>query len=80
MEEVNKFQAVNTAETAEQLKSAIMLCADDDIIEGRTEQFNAKRMCEHLDAYLNHEHDYPNVLTRKWGIRQQAMYIKFYSK
>jgi hypothetical protein len=78
MRDLEKYQAVNSAETFEDLKSAIMVCANEDgSIDGREQMFDAKRMCEGLDLYVM-DLAPPNVLTRKWGIRQQAMYLKYY--
>lgn len=79
MTELEKYEAVNSAESVEELKAAMRLCADGALIEGRERAFDVERMCEGLDMYINEEAP-PNVLTRKWGIRQQAMYIKFYEK
>lgn len=78
MTDLEKYQAVNKCETLEELAQCILSFADENgVIEGRTRPFEAKLMANACRGYSLH---YPNVLTREWGIRQQAMYILFYSK
>ena len=35
-------------------------------------------MANNLEIYVNGRNETPNVLTREFGIRQQAMYLKYY--
>jgi hypothetical protein len=78
MTELEKYEAVNKCETVEELSEIILKFANGDgMIEGRIKEFNAERMVEGLKAYMVDEAA-PNVLTRNYGIRQQAMYIKYY--
>jgi hypothetical protein len=78
--ELGKYQAVNSADTVESLKEAIMACSDGGIITGREMQFDAKRMCDNLELYMRDASPVTglqaNTLTRNWGIRQQAIYLK----
>lgn len=72
------YDRVNSCETFEGLANIIRSLADEDgMIQGRTKKFNAEQMAE---ACMNFHHFRPNVLTREFGIRQQAMYINHYSK
>lgn len=79
MTELEKYEAVNKCETLEELGSLILKFADENgMIKGRIKDFNAEKMVEGLKAFINDE-AVPNVLTRNYGIRQQAMYIKYYN-
>jgi hypothetical protein len=75
MNELEKYQAVNFTKSLKELADVILSFADKEgLIEGRMSTFDAKRMadrCHMFDSYL------PNVLTRRWGIRQQAMMLSF---
>lgn len=79
MTELEKYEAVNKCKTVEDLGSLILKFADENgMIKGRIKDFNAEKMVEGLKAFINDE-AVPNVLTRNYGIRQQAMYIKYYN-
>ena len=79
MTELEKYEAVNSCETVEELKSLILKFADKNgMIKGIIEEVDAKKMVLGLNAFINNEAP-PKVLTRKYGIRQQAMYIKYYN-
>ena len=81
MTDLEKYKRVNACETIEELQACIKGFADElGQIQGRTKKFSADNMAINADLYYN---DFvgsivPNVLTREFGIRQQAMYIKFY--
>lgn len=77
MTDLEKYEAVNKAETFEELAQVIESFADEDgKIKGRTRSFDAKKMADACRIYS----DLPrNILTREFGIRQQAMYIDYYS-
>jgi hypothetical protein len=73
--ELEKYDAVNSCETLEELANVIRDMGVDGMIQGRTKVFKAEEMalyCENFDLELH------NLLTREYGIRQQAMYILFY--
>lgn len=73
--ELEKYEAVNRCETLEELANVIRGFGVDGMIQGRTKVFKAEKMalyCEEFDAGIH------NLLTREYGIRQQAMYILFY--
>lgn len=79
MDELEKFKAVNSCETIEALKNCILLIADiDGMIQGRTRQFNAEKMASYVE-HVTHGDLPANVLTREFGIRQQALYLKHYN-
>lgn len=80
MTELEKYQAVNQCETAEELGNVISKLADSEgKIQGRVEKFDSITMLIGLEMYME-DRMYPNILTREYGIRQQAMYLKYYTK
>ena len=81
MTELEKFQLVNSCETSQELADAIIKMADPETgeIKGRTRSFDAKRMSNNVFGVINGHYEF-NVLTREWGIRQQAMYLIHYEK
>jgi hypothetical protein len=80
MTELEKYQLVNRAENAEQLKQAILSIADENgKIEGRGKSLDAKGQSENVDQFMTGS-KFPNYLTRSYGIRQQALYIAYYEK
>lgn len=83
--ELARYDAVNECETIEELQEVILSFADErGEIKGRTRYFNAQKMADFALKYYEDESDNevypPNLLTRNWGIRQQAMYIKWVNK
>lgn len=78
MDREEKYDAVNVCKTFEELAQVIESFADSDgLIQGRSRKFEAQKMANLCRVYV----DYPrNVLTREFGIRQQAMYIEHYTK
>ena len=75
--DIQKYDLVNSCETADDLSKAILAMADEnDIIHGRSRTFTASKMAVYPAAVIAGECT-PNVLTRMYGIRQQALYIKF---
>lgn len=80
MTDLEKYEAVNACETLGSLAQVILSFADEDgMIQGRTKKFNAELMAHSAKNYnvLVRTHQ-ANVLTREFGIRQQAMYITHY--
>lgn len=75
------YQKVNETESLHELANVIRGLADDEtgLINGRHRSFKAEKMalqCEDFATYM--ELQQPEVLTRRWGIRQQAMYLYWY--
>lgn len=78
MTELQRYEAVNKAETLQELAEVIRSFANDEgIIEGRTRGFDAERMARNCEMF---DQIPPNALTRNYGIRQQALYIQYYNK
>jgi len=76
MTELQKWQAVNRCENGKALHDLIIQFADEDgMIQGRERKFSATQMAHHVHDVMQNE--YPNnLLTREFGIRQQALYLK----
>jgi hypothetical protein len=76
MSELEIWKAVNKCETPQQLKDQIMKMVDGEgMIQGRTRKFSAEEMAMGLDMYMKNEMP-ANVVTREYGLRQQAIYLK----
>lgn len=78
MDDLQKFYFVNTCETAQELSKIIQMFADKEtgLIQGRRRQFSADKMASCVPFVIDGSIP-ANVLTREWGIRQQALYIKY---
>ena len=77
--DLEKFQLINACETVEDLTVAIEAFADPEgLIQGRTRMFDAHRMVRNVQSVIE-EGASPNLLTREFGIRQQALYIRHYT-
>ena len=77
MSKLKIYEAVNKCETFEELAKVIESLANDDgMIQGRKREFNAAKMAEACRSFTTARA--PNVLTREFGIRQQALYIQYY--
>lgn len=78
MDDLQKFYFVNTCETAQELSKLIEMFADKEtgLIQGRRRQFSAGKMASYVQLVIDGSAP-ANVLTREWGIRQQALYIKY---
>jgi hypothetical protein len=72
---------VNAAETGEQLSAAILAIANQEtgMIKGRSREFSAAKMADAVKIVLSTGRNF-NLLTREYGIRQQAMYLVHYIK
>ena len=79
MTTLEKYELVNMCDTPAELSDAILKCSVNGLIEGRRQQFDAALMSrdaiEVIAGLLS-----PNRLTRTFGIRQQALYIKYHEK
>lgn len=74
----NKYEQVNHCENAGQLKAVVISLADTKgVIQGRRRSFKAARMAEFVEGVIAGVLP-PECLTREFGIRQQALYIKYY--
>lgn len=80
MTELEKWQAVNQCENQAQLADLIAKFADEDgMIQGRERKFDASKMIIGLSYFMVDQMP-ANVLTREYGIRQQAIYLKIFNK
>lgn len=76
LDELEMFKQVNACETLSELAKVIESFADDNgMIQGRKKKHDAKLMSIICKRFSPSEH---NMLTREFGIRQQALYILFY--
>jgi cytoskeletal protein CcmA (bactofilin family) len=72
-----KFELVHKCETAEELHSAVLQCAENGVIQGRNKEFEATRLAENVYHVIEGVLPFTR-LTRNYGIRQQAIYIAYY--
>ena len=73
------YEAINTAETFAELSHAILKCADKDgNIQGRKIKFNAEEASQICLNLRDAEFKNFRLLTREFGIRQQAIYLDYY--
>ena len=80
MTELQKWQEVNQCETESQLADLISKFADEEgMIQGRERKFKASKMIIGLNGFMLDIMS-ANVLTREFGIRQQAIYLKSFNK
>lgn len=77
MTDLEKFELVNSCESIKELQNAILKIGESGLIEGRKRIFDAEKMANCVPTIVK-ENGYPNYLTRKWGIRQQALYLREY--
>jgi len=78
MTDLEKFQLINACETAEELTHAVRRLADPETgkIKGRVKEFDSQRMAGYVTFVVN-EGAPANLLTREFGIRQQALYLRY---
>ena len=80
MTELETWQLVNQAETTQDLAFIINKLADPEgMIQGRERKFEAAKMIIGLNYFMKDEMP-ANVLTREFGIRQQAIYLRTFNK
>ena len=79
MTELEKYQLVNRCQTIESLENAIMAIGSENngMIRGRTRIFSAKIMSSYVRGVVSLVLP-ANLLTRNYGIRQQALYLSFF--
>ncbi|MGV8961874.1 MAG: hypothetical protein ACOH2V_00630 [Candidatus Saccharimonadaceae bacterium] len=81
MTDLEKFELVNKCDSSKELSEAILSIADPKtgLIKGRTRAFDATRMANFVEGVVRRQTE-ANVLTREFGIRQQALYLAYYEK
>ena len=79
MTELEKYQLVNRCQTIEALENAIIDIGSEDngMIRGRKRLFSAKIMSSYVRGVVSLALP-ANLLTRNYGIRQQALYLSFF--
>jgi len=78
MNDLDKFNKVNNCESIDELCDTIISFADaQGMIQGRTKRFVAQEMANYCKTYWMNSHNQPRFMTREFGIRQQAMYLKY---
>ncbi len=81
MTELEKYELVNQCENQEQLANAIARFSDSEgMIRGRERKFDAAKMILGLKYFFTGADMAVNILTRNYGIRQQAIYLKTLNK
>jgi len=79
MTDLEKYEAVNKAESYEEFEKVLLSFAVGGVIKGRTRDFSVHKMLEGAYAFYNDKmYNTPNTVTREYGLRQQLMYIKYY--
>lgn len=79
MTELEKFQQVNNCRSLEDLANLIELFANNEgKIVGSHSEHSAKKMADACRELINNQSFKFNRLTRNYGIRQQALYLKTY--
>ena len=79
MTDLEKYETVNKCETVEALEAAITSFTDSEtgLIQGRMRTFDGVQMASKVRVVVEQD-GWPNWLTREFGIRQQALYLKHY--
>jgi hypothetical protein len=78
--ELEKWQKVNSAETKEQLFEAVdFICADEPngLIGTTGKLFTADKLKRSINAAITRRFN-ANVVTRRYGLRQQVLYLMYY--
>lgn len=82
MEELEIYEMINGCETINRLMEVIKAISEDcgGYIKGRKRLFDGHHMALMAEMFYNDDSDtFPaSTLTRSWGIRQQAIYLKYY--
>ena len=80
MTELEKYETVNAAATLEELQAVVLKLNDENgLIQGRSEKYPVEMMAHNVRLVVDEGHR-ANLLTRSYGIRQQALYLREYTK
>lgn len=76
-----RWELVNLAETQESLAVAMMAIAEEGVIRSNRQDktFDVEKQIRNLHLVIE-VGLFPNILTRAYGIRQQAIYIRYYEQ
>ena len=75
MKKLKKYQLVNNCETLQEIADVIRQISVDGLIKGKTQSFDSEVMAKRCENFILNDH---NLLTKNFGIRQQAMMIVYY--
>ena len=80
MTELEKYEVVNKCETFEDFEKVLKSFGDEQgKIKGRSRTFDVNKMLEGAYGYYYDKMwGSPSTVTRKYGLRQQLMYLKHY--
>lgn len=82
LEEIKKWQKVNSSETKAQLFEAVdYICADEPngLVGVTGLLFDADKLKRSINAALSMRAE-ANVVTRRYGLRQQVLYLMYYGE
>lgn len=74
MNRLQKFEAVNQCDNLKGLANVIRSFDEDGFIRGRTRNFSTENMAKFCESFTMEN---ATMLTREFGIRQQAMFIHY---
>lgn len=80
--EIKKWQKVNSSETKAQLFEAVdYICADEPngLVGVTGLLFDADKLKRSINAVLSRGAE-ANVVTRRYGLRQQVLYLMYYGE
>lgn len=75
-EQANPYELVLSCETPDELADAVRKIAVGGVIMGKSRSFSAENMASYVRGVVDGTLP-PNALTRNYGIRQQALYLRF---
>lgn len=77
MTQLQKFEKINQCETVAELEEAIISISEDGVVHGRGKNLDAIKLAAKVNMVVKKQIP-ANVLTREYGIRQQALYLSHY--
>lgn len=78
LHELQKWQLINACETVEELQQAILDIVDPETkeIQGRRRPWKAEKLASYVPLVVKNGLT-ATALTREYGIRQQALYLRY---
>lgn len=77
--EIKKWQKVNSSETKAQLFEAVDYICADELVGVTGLLFDADKLKRSINAALSRRAE-ANVVTRRYGLRQQVLYLMYYGE
>lgn len=79
MTDLEKYEKVNKCETYEEFYEVLKSFSDENgEIQGRIRKFNCDKMIASAKLFFD-GYQLANTITRQYGLRQQAIYLKHYN-